>query len=1191
MRTVGKAAFLTLGVAVLAGGEGARAGDLTYEDRVNAQETIERVYYAHQIGATLPFEKAVSRDLLEAKVTRYLKESRALEVFWNEPITEGMLHEELDRMARESRMPGGLIELYAALGNDPLLIQECLVRPVLVNRRVRQLFQRDGTIHAHARQEIESIREALSTGRINPWVEHPSRTVVTVARQSDHSVGPEGGVRDTKSMRLAVERVELEDDDFERWRAELDRVADTNVTVRESEDACTAAALLDKDARSFRVALYRVPKVTWNSWWTAHKGQLDPSAVRTVAKRGTNVPRPVTAGTSAWTPPGGMSQAAGQNQSAQIACPTDDSWSPYLPGGRGETTVVWTGSVMIVWGGQAGSVTLQTGGRYDPITDSWTPTSTAGAPTPRRRHIAVWTGSVMVVWGGLEQDDPVTAHAVNTGGRYDPVSDAWSPTTTLNAPSARQYLGAWSGRELIVWAQDFDGLGHEGGRYDPVADAWVSMSTANAPPPLHGFTAIRAGSVFIVWGGYDAGGTTNTGGRYDPDSDTWMPTSTAGAPSPRDGNSAIWTGREMIVWGGWDAYANVNNTGGRYDPVSDSWVATSTSGAPQGRAGHSAVWTGSAMIVWGGVASTSSSPLDTGGIYEPDLDRWTPTSVGANKPAARYSGHKAVWTGSLMVIFGGGTPGIRGTQLVGSASRFDPLTNSWLPPGPQGVQPRTGASTVWTGSLMLVWGGIVPGVGVQNTGGKYDPALDAWTPTSTVDAPSPRAFHSTVWTGDTMIVWGGTGAALVNTGGRYDPIADRWVPTSTVDAPSVRSDPSVVWTGREMIIWGGKYQSLPDCCNLNTGGRYDPATDTWNATSTLNAPIGRFAHTATWIGTSMIVWGGSYFYLDIRNQTQYVYLNSGGKYDPATDSWSPISTVDAPPPRARHTAIWTGSQMIVWGGDTGGFYIIESRGGRYDPALDAWTPTSTTDGPTNAAPYTSIVWTGNVMIVWGQSYLPTDSGLGGRYDPVVDTWRPTTSATAPQPGPAVWADGVLLVWRERVYRYTMSPDGDHDGFGVCGGDCDDSRATVNPGASEVCNGVDDNCSGAIDEGFDLDGDKVTTCGGDCNDADPAVWRIPDEVTGLTIGLGEPTPLSWDSQGSTAGPETVYDLVAGEASISGGIDYVSSFCLQAGLQENYVDDRPGPASGSVFWYLVRGRNSCGAGTYGSPARDSGVPTCP
>ena len=54
---------------------------------------------------------------------------------------------------------------------------------------------------------------------------------------------------------------------------------------------------------------------------------------------------------------------------------------------------------MIVWGGTGGSF-LNTGGRYNPITDGWTATSATGAPTGRGLHTAVWTGSEMIVWGG-----------------------------------------------------------------------------------------------------------------------------------------------------------------------------------------------------------------------------------------------------------------------------------------------------------------------------------------------------------------------------------------------------------------------------------------------------------------------------------------------------------------------------------------------------------------------------------------------------------------------------------------------------------------------------------------------------------------------------------------------------------------------------------------------------------------------
>ena len=106
---------------------------------------------------------------------------------------------------------------------------------------------------------------------------------------------------------------------------------------------------------------------------------------------------------------------------------------------------------------------------------------------------------------------------------------------------------------------------------------------------------------------------------------------------------------------------------------------------------------------------------------------------------------------------------------------------------------------------------------------------------------------------------------------------------------------------------------------LDTGGRYDPSTNSWTATTTSNAPSGRSGHTAIWSSNEMIVWGGS--------NTSFNILRTGGRYNPVSDSWSATSTTNAPSARSAHTAVWTGNKMIVWGGsndvndfNTGGAY-------------------------------------------------------------------------------------------------------------------------------------------------------------------------------------------------------------------------------------------------------------------------------
>src|SRR5262245_17383561 len=174
--------------------------DLTFEERVAAQRAIERVYYAHQIGTTQPFEEAVPREVLEKKVRTYLKQSAALEQFWHAPITAEALQRELQRMARNTRFPERLQEVYSALGNDPFLVEECFVRPVLADRFSRSFFESDARIHGPAGSEADqspgALKERRWDTRSNPliwdawWAESASK----FAESSVHAVA--GSVKD-----------------------------------------------------------------------------------------------------------------------------------------------------------------------------------------------------------------------------------------------------------------------------------------------------------------------------------------------------------------------------------------------------------------------------------------------------------------------------------------------------------------------------------------------------------------------------------------------------------------------------------------------------------------------------------------------------------------------------------------------------------------------------------------------------------------------------------------------------------------------------------------------------------------------------------------------------------------------------------------------------------------------------------
>ena len=139
---------------------------LTFADRVAYQRAIEEVYWRHRIWPrerTEPkpsLDAVMSQAQLEKKVTDYLRKSQALEDYWQRPITAEQLQAEMDRMAQNTKQPEVLRELFDALGNDPLIIAECLARPTLTARLVARVARDKAQSVSSSRGPIRT----MSTG-------------------------------------------------------------------------------------------------------------------------------------------------------------------------------------------------------------------------------------------------------------------------------------------------------------------------------------------------------------------------------------------------------------------------------------------------------------------------------------------------------------------------------------------------------------------------------------------------------------------------------------------------------------------------------------------------------------------------------------------------------------------------------------------------------------------------------------------------------------------------------------------------------------------------------------------------------------------------------------------------------------------------------------------------------------------
>ena len=294
--------------------------------------------------------------------------------------------------------------------------------------------------------------------------------------------------------------------------------------------------------------------------------------------------------------------------------------------------------------------------------------------------------------------------------------------------------------------------------------------------------------------------------------------------------------------------------------------------------------------------------------------------------------------------------------------------------------------------------------------------------------------------------------------------------------------------------------------------------------SLVDAPSARFGHTAVWTGDRMLIWGGA------NGPDQADVLGDGHAYDPTTDSWTPMSNIGAPAARTDHTGVWTGDEWIIWGGDSD---LVSNYGDgfRYNPATDTWTQISDVDRPGQFAKH-SAIWTGGRMVVFG--------GFGGgRYIPSTDSWEPMADSPLGIDVPMSSA----LMGEEIAYMHFPALRSAYSLEGIF--------YTITA---------------------DLDNDGVIDQE-DCEPNNASVSTLPVDINGFLWNADE-TSFTWTTTGDT------YDVARGAIGEWPTGSGASETCHDTGLAVASSSDASVPAVDSGFWYLVRGVNACGPGSYGN-----------
>lgn len=340
--------------------------------------------------------------------------------------------------------------------------------------------------------------------------------------------------------------------------------------------------------------------------------------------------------------------------------------------GRFFASSAWTGTELLVWGGQncAGATCpldqaprLVDGAAYNPTTNKWR--KMARSPLGARdRTATVWTGRELLVWGGTSQDAPLA-----DGAAYDPAKDSWRTIAASPLGRRGEPVAVWTGQAMIVWG---GGETADGALYDPAANTWRKLA-AGPLGAREGATAAWTGKEVLIWSGAapslsaNGGAALPDGAAYDPARDAWrgLPAAPlAGRVAP----SSVWTGQELVVWGGNPGTPEVFADGAAYNPTADTWrrIASAPIG---GRAGALTVWSGSEMVLWGGLGTGAPAALPT-----------------RREPPAGLDG---------------------GIVPMGDGVAFNPATNTWRRLERATLLARGYAVGAWDGQGFIIWGGLV----------------------------------------------------------------------------------------------------------------------------------------------------------------------------------------------------------------------------------------------------------------------------------------------------------------------------------------------------------------------------------------------------------------------------------------------------------------------------------------------------
>lgn len=271
--------------------------ELSFVERVNYQTAIRDTYKKYAANQSQLFSSQSTQSLAEtnpketlsytaeSSVNDYLKKSNALETLWHKTISGEQLQAELD-LFQKTQSPELVIALFTALNNDPYLIAECLIRPILIDKLVREEFAFSEKFHAKLKNDLlmqlqeKSFSELKNSSTANfKKLEYVKSQVINRKSANQNSFNGKLKLSPTHwndlvnglALDFGLSQKKENLPVFESNRLPIKTLS----KLKETSTNFYVRSILDKNESNLKIATISWAKTSFDDWWQQNQNNFD----------------------------------------------------------------------------------------------------------------------------------------------------------------------------------------------------------------------------------------------------------------------------------------------------------------------------------------------------------------------------------------------------------------------------------------------------------------------------------------------------------------------------------------------------------------------------------------------------------------------------------------------------------------------------------------------------------------------------------------------------------------------------------------------------------------------------------------------------------------------------------------------------------------------------------------------------